>query len=59
VNILLKYPHNYVLSPFQNISKSESNKFDVFGSKFGPNTFTDQLLIIFWDGESNLETNNK
>jgi hypothetical protein len=38
-----------VLSPSQNISKSESKKFDVFSSKFGPNTlnFVDKLLLYF------------
>jgi hypothetical protein len=43
-----------ILPPLQNISKSESKKLDVFGSKFRPNTFTfvDQLLLIFCNGGS-------
>jgi hypothetical protein len=43
--------------PFQNISKSESKKLDIFGSKFRPNTFIfiDQLLVIFWDGGSTIK----
>jgi hypothetical protein len=43
-----------ILLPFQNINKSESKNIDVFGSKFGPDTFTfiDQFLFIFWDGVS-------
>jgi hypothetical protein len=42
----------YYLS--QNISKSELKKIDVVCSNFGPNifTFVDQLLLIFWNGES-------
>jgi uncharacterized membrane protein YagU involved in acid resistance len=31
---------NFILPPSQNISKSGSKKLNVFGSKFGPNTFT-------------------
>jgi hypothetical protein len=43
-----------VLPLLQNISKSESKKVDVFGSKFRPNTFifVDQLLLIFCNGGS-------
>jgi hypothetical protein len=43
-----------ILSPSQNINKSESNKFDVFNLKFGANTFTfvNKLLLIFWYGGS-------
>lgn len=35
-------------TPLQNISKNESNKIDVFGSKFSPNasTFFDSLFNI-------------
>jgi hypothetical protein len=51
---LLRTSWYVVLSPSQNISKSKSNKFNVFGSKFRPNTFTfiDQFLLIFWDEEN-------
>jgi hypothetical protein len=46
----------YILHSSENISKNESKKkkLDVFGSKFGSDTFTfiDQLLFIFWDGGS-------
>jgi hypothetical protein len=40
-----------VLHPFQNISKNELKKLDVFGQKFVLTTsfFVDQLLFIFWD----------
>jgi hypothetical protein len=46
--------HKEILPPSQNINKSGSKKFDVFGLKFGPDifTFVDQLLFIFWDGGS-------
>jgi hypothetical protein len=42
----------HILPPLQNISKSESKKLDVFGSKFRPNTFSfdNQLLLIFCNG---------
>jgi hypothetical protein len=41
--------NKHILHPLQNISKSESKKLDVFGSKFRPNTFTfvDKLLLAF------------
>jgi hypothetical protein len=41
-----------LLLPLQNIIKSKSNFFNVFGSKFRPNIFTyvDQLLFIFCNG---------
>jgi hypothetical protein len=44
------------LPPSQNVSKSESKNFDVFGSKFVPNTFTfvDQFLLVFWDEGSKI-----
>jgi hypothetical protein len=37
--------------------QNESNKFDVFSLKFRPNTFTfvDQLLLIFYNGGSNIK----
>jgi hypothetical protein len=46
--LILHYLNVYSLIPSQNISKNESNKFDVFDSKFGQNTFifVDQLLLI-------------
>jgi hypothetical protein len=39
----------HILLLLQNISKSELKKVDVFGLKFGSNTFTfiDKLLFIF------------
>jgi hypothetical protein len=49
---VLSFLVRLILSPYQNINKSESKKLDVFDSIFGPNTFTFiyQLLLIFWDG---------
>lgn len=45
-----------LLPPFQNISKNESTKVDVFGQKFPSNTsiFVDPLMFIFWDENSTL-----
>jgi hypothetical protein len=41
---------NAMFPPLQNISKTESTKFDIFGSKFKPNTFifVDKFFLIYF-----------
>jgi hypothetical protein len=45
--------NKHIFHPLQNISKSESKKLDVFGSKFRQNifTFVDQLVLIICNRE--------